>query len=68
MTGAPKADTGGATAGQAANAAALMEVENQRKALALQQASMAKDIQLKDAEIELKKKEAEKYPSRNRKH
>lgn len=60
MSGAPKADTGGATAGQAANAAALMEVENQRKSLALQQASMAKDIQLKDAEIELKKKEAEK--------
>jgi hypothetical protein len=60
MSGAPKADTGGAAAGQAANAAALMEVENQRKALALQQTSMAKDIQLKDAEIELKKKEAEK--------
>ena len=60
MSGAPKADTGGAIAGQAANAAALMEIENQRKALALQQASMAKDIQLKDAEIELKKKEAEK--------
>ena len=60
MSGAPKADTGGAMAGQAANAAALMEVENQRKSLALQQASMAKDIQLKDAEIELKKKEAEK--------
>lgn len=60
MSGAPKADTGGAVAGQAANAAALIEVENQRKALALQQASMAKDIQLKDAEIELKKKEAEK--------
>lgn len=60
MSGAPKADTGGAVAGQAANAAALMEVENQKKALALQQASMAKDIQLKDAEIELKKKEAEK--------
>lgn len=60
MSGAPKADTGGAVAGQAANAATLMEVENQRKALALQQASMAKDIQLKDAEIELKKKEAEK--------
>lgn len=60
MSGAPKADTGGAIAGQAANAATLMEVENQRKALALQQASMAKDIQLKDAEIELKKKEAEK--------
>lgn len=60
MSGAPKADTGGAVAGQAANAAALMEVENQRKSLALQQASMAKDIQLKDAEIELKKKEAEK--------
>ena len=60
MSGAPKADTGGAVAGQTANAAALMEVENQRKALALQQASMAKDIQLKDVEIELKKKEAEK--------
>ena len=60
MSGAPKADTGGAIAGQATSAAALMEVENQRKALALQQASMAKDIQLKDAEIELKKKEAEK--------
>lgn len=60
MSGAPKAETGGAVAGQAANAAALMEVENQRKALALQQTSMAKDIQLKDAEIELKKKEAEK--------
>ena len=60
MSGAPKADTGGAVAGQAANAAALMEAENQRKALALQQASMARDIQLKDAEIELKKKEAEK--------
>lgn len=60
MSGAPKADTGGATAGQAANAAALMEVENQRKSLALQQASMAKDIQLKDAEIELKEKEADK--------
>lgn len=60
MSGAPKGDTGGATAGQAANAAALMEIENQRKSLALQQASMAKDIQLKDAEIELKKKEAEK--------
>lgn len=60
MSGAPKADTGGAVAGQAANAAALMEVENQRKALALQQTSMAKDIQLKDAEIDLKKKEADK--------
>ena len=60
MSGAPKADTGGAVAGQAANAAALMEVENQRKALALQQASMAKDIQLKDAEIRLKEKEADK--------
>ena len=60
MSGAPKADTGGAVAGQAANAAALMEVENQRKALALQQASMAKDIQLKDAEIKLKNTEADK--------
>lgn len=60
MSGAPKADTGGAIAGQAANAAALMEVENQRKSLALQQVSMAKDIQLKDAEIELKEKEADK--------
>lgn len=60
MSGAPKADTGGAIAGQATSAAALMEVENQRKALALQQASMAKDIQLKDAEIELKKKEADR--------
>lgn len=60
MSGAPKADTGGAVAGQAANAAALMEVENQRKSLALQQASMAKDIQLKDAEIELKEKEADR--------
>lgn len=60
MSGAPKADTGGAVAGQAANAAALMEVENQRKSLALQQASAAKDIQLKDAEIELKKTEADK--------
>ena len=60
MSGAPKADTGGAIAGQATSAAALMEIENQRKALALQQASMAKDIQLKDAEIELKKKEAER--------
>ena len=49
MSGAPKGDTGGAIAGQAANAAALMEVENQRRSLALQQASMAKDIQLKDA-------------------
>lgn len=60
MSGAPKGDTGGAMAGQAASAAALMEVENQRKSLALQQASMAKDIQLKDAEIELKEKEADK--------
>lgn len=60
MSGAPKGDTGGAIAGQAANAAALMEVENQRKSLALQQASMAKDIQLKDAEIELKEKEADR--------
>lgn len=60
MSGAPKADTGGAVAGQAANAAALMEVENQRKALSLQLTSMVKDLQLKDAEIELKKKEAEK--------
>ena len=60
MSGAPKGDTGGAIAGQAANAAALMEVENQRRPLALQQASMAKDIQLKDAEIELKEKEADK--------
>ena len=60
MSGAPKADTGGAIAGQATSAAALMEVENQRKALALQQASMAKDIQLKDAEIELKEKEADR--------
>lgn len=60
MSGAPKADTGGAVAGQAASAAALMEAENQRKALALQQTSMVKDIQLKDAEIELKRKEAEK--------
>ena len=60
MSGAPKADTGGAVAGQAANAAAMMEVENQRKALALQQASMAKDIQLKDAEIRLKEKEADR--------
>lgn len=60
MSGAPKADTGGAIAGQAANAAALMEVENQRRSLALQQASIAKDIQLKDAEIELKEKEADK--------
>ena len=34
MSGAPKADTGGAIAGQAANVAALMEVENQRKSLA----------------------------------
>ena len=60
MSGAPKGDTGGAIAGQAASAAALMEVENQRKSLALQQVSMAKDIQLKDAEIELKEKEADK--------
>lgn len=60
MSGAPKADTGGAMAGQAASAAALMEVENQRKSLALQQASMAKDIQLKDAEIRLKEKEADR--------
>lgn len=60
MSGAPKGDTGGAIAGQAANAAALMEMENQRRSLALQQASMAKDIQLKDAEIELKKTEADK--------
>ena len=60
MSGAPKGDTGGAMAGQAASAAALMEVENQRKSLALQQASMAKDIQLKDAEIRLKEKEADK--------
>lgn len=60
MSGAPKGDTGGAIAGQATSAAALMEVENQRKALALQQTSMVKDIQLKDAEIELKEKEADK--------
>lgn len=60
MSGAPKGDTGGAMAGQAASAAALMEVENQRRSLALQQASIAKDIQLKDAEIELKEKEADK--------
>lgn len=60
MSGAPKGDTGGAIAGQATSAAALMEIENQRKSLALQQASMAKDIQLKDAEIELKEKEADK--------
>lgn len=60
MSGAPKGDTGGAIAGQAANAAALMEVENQRRSLALQQTSIAKDIQLKDAEIELKEKEADK--------
>lgn len=60
MSGAPKGDTGGAMAGQAANAAALMQVENERRSLALQQASMAKDIQLKDAEIELKKTEADK--------
>lgn len=37
-----------------------MQVENERRSLALQQASMAKDIQLKDAEIELKKTEADK--------
>lgn len=60
MSGAPKADTGGAIAGQAANAAALMQVENERRSLALQQASMAKDIQLKDAEIRLKEKEADR--------
>ncbi len=60
MSGAPKGDTGGAIAGQAANAAALMQIENERKSLALQQASMAKDIQLKDAEIELKRTEADK--------
>lgn len=60
MSGAPKADTGGAIAGQATSAAALMEIENQRKSLALQQVSMAKDIQLKDAEIELKRKEADR--------
>ncbi len=60
MSGAPKGDTGGAMAGQATSAAALMEMENQRKSLALQQASMAKDIQLKDAEIELKEKEADR--------
>lgn len=60
MSGAPKGDTGGAIAGQAANAAALMQIENERKSLALQQASMAKDIQLKDAEIELKQTEADK--------
>lgn len=60
MSGAPKGDTGGAMAGQAASAAALMQVENERRSLALQQASMAKDIQLKDAEIELKKTEADK--------
>ena len=60
MSGAPKGDTGGAIAGQAASAAALMEIENQNTSLALQQASMAKDIQLKDVEIELKKKEADK--------
>lgn len=60
MSGAPKGDTGGAIAGQAANAAALMDIENQRRSLALQQASMAKDIQLKDAEIKLKNKEADK--------
>ena len=60
MSGAPKADTGGAMAGQATSAAALMEVENQRKALALQMTSAAKDIQLKDAEIRLKEKEADR--------
>lgn len=60
MSGAPKGDTGGAIAGQAASAAALMQIENERRSLALQQASMAKDIQLKDAEIELKKTEADK--------
>lgn len=60
MSGAPKGDTGGAMAGQAANAAALMQVENERRSLALQQASMAKDIQLKDAEIKLKNTEADK--------
>lgn len=60
MSGAPKGDTGGAMAGQAASAAALMQIENERRSLALQQASMAKDIQLKDAEIELKKTEADK--------
>lgn len=60
MSGAPKGDTGGAMAGQAANAAALMQVENERRSLALQHASIAKDIQLKDAEIELKKTEADK--------
>lgn len=60
MSGAPKGDTGGAMAGQAANAATLMQVENERRSLALQQASMAKDIQLKDAEIKLKNTEADK--------
>lgn len=60
MSGAPKGDTGGAIAGQATSAAALMQVENERRSLALQQTSMAKDIQLKDAEIELKKTEADK--------
>lgn len=60
MSGAPKGDTGGAIAGQATSAAALMQIENERRSLALQQASMAKDIQLKDAEIELKKTEADK--------
>ena len=59
-SGAPKGDTGGAIAGQATSAAALMQIENERRSLALQQASMAKDIQLKDAEIELKKTEADK--------
>lgn len=60
MSGAPKGDTGGAIAGQATSAAALMQIENERRSLALQQASVAKDIQLKDAEIELKKTEADK--------
>lgn len=60
MSGAPKGDTGGAMAGQATSAAALMQVENERRSLALQQASIAKDIQLKDAEIDLKKTEADK--------
>ena len=59
MSGAPKGDTGGAIAGQATSAAALMQIENERRSLALQQASMSKDIQLKDAEIELKKTEAQ---------
>ena len=35
-------------------------MENEQRSLALQQASIAKDIQLKDAEIELKKTEADK--------